>query len=297
MTKKIFISGLAVILLCSSCKTTSYYYQVFNVQPKEEMQNNGNSLVYTDANCTVSYNFWGDGGNIGFAITNNSDENIYLNKRECFFVCNGYAYDYFQNRTYTTTVGSQTSTAGGQTSTVAAVFGAVGMAISGRNAYGYNLMNAVAVANYAASSAKSVSNSTSREEAEIICIPPKTTKVVSEFEKITNTLIRNCELSRYPKAKQGKTNIIYSETNSPLVFSNKLAYSLGNSKDLIRIDNDFYASKIANLHERNVLEKIVEEQYCGERVHPTYEKLRWKDATPDKFYIRYTKSSSDPFSH
>ena len=293
MLKKFFF-GLTAIMLFSSCSVTSYY-QVFKTQSKEKMQNDGKSLAYSDANCTIFYNFWNDGGSFEFAIQNNSEKNIYLNKKECFFICNGYAYDYFKNRTYTTTKGLQV---GGSTSKTASEV--AGISVSGVNVYGYDQTNSIAAAkNYAVTSgvASSVSNSVSWEEPEIICIPSKTTKVISDFEKVTNTLIRNCYLFRYPTNKQINSSI-FSESKSPLVFCNKLAYHLGDSKDLIRINNEFYVSEIKNLTEKNMIESESKyEEFCGEKSTGKYKKLYWKDATPDKFYIRYTKSADNGLKH
>jgi len=290
MSKKNLIFNLTAILLFSSCSVTNYY-QVFKTQSKEKMLNDGKSLVYSDANCTIFYNFWSDGGNIEFAIQNNSEKNIYLNKKECFFVCNGYAYDYFQNRTYTTTKGLQV---GGSASKTAS--GAAEISISGANVYGYDQTNSIAAAKtYAVTAgvASNISNSVSWKEPKIICIPPKTTKVISEFEKITSTLIRNCDLVRYPANKQVKSSN-FSETESPLVFCNKLAYYLDDSKDLIRINNEFYVSGVINLTEKEMIESK-DEVFCGEK--SGYKKLYWKGATPDKFYVRYTKSSYDILKH
>ena len=283
-------------MLFSSCSVTKSYYQVFKTQSKEKMQSDGKSLVYSDANCSIFYNFWSDGGNLEFAIQNNSEKNIYLNKRECFFICNGYAYDYFKNRTYTATKGLQVGS-----SATKAANEAVSSSVSGVNVYGYDQTNSIAAAkNYAitAGIASSISNSISWEEPEIICIPPKTTKVISEFEKITNILVRNCNLFRYPTDKQINSSI-FSEIESPLVFCNKLAYYLGESKDLIKINNEFYVSEIKNLTQKNMIEiKSEYEEYCGEKLSLKSKKSYWKDATPDKFYIRYSKSpANSSFKH
>jgi len=280
--KKNLILCLIVALLFSSC--SKHYYQVFKTQSKEKLLNIGSSLAYSDNNCTIFYDLWSDGGNIGFTIHNNSDKNIYLNKKECFFICNGYAYDYFQNRTYTNTVGVQIGEKAEKSK-------AANISVSGINVYRYGQTNSVATAkSYAVSFATSSSNSISWEESEIICIPPKATKEISEFGKITNSIIRNCNLFRYPTNKQTNSST-FSEAESPLVFCNKLAYYLGDSKDLIRINNEFYVSEIKNLTEKNMFEKKTKyEGFCGEIIR-SYKKSYWKDATPDKFYIHYTKSS------
>jgi hypothetical protein len=291
MTSKFLFFSLTAMLLFNSCSVTNYY-QVFKMQSKEKLQNDGETLIYSDANISISYNFWSNGGNIDFAITNNSDKNIYLHKKECFFICNGYAYDYFKNLTYSSTKGLQV----GET---VVKNKAASVAVSGINVYNYDQTNFIAAAkSYGISAFNSVSSSVSWEEAEIICIPPKATKVISEFEKITNTLIRSCDLFRYPTNKQ-TNSIKFLEDESPLIFSNKLSYSIDDSKELISISNDFYVSEITNLTEKNMIEtKMEREEYCGDKSTKSYQKRYWKDATPDKFYIRYTKSiNGTTFKH
>lgn len=291
--KNIFLS-LIVILLFSSCSVKNYY-QVFKTHSKDSIVNNGSSLVYADENCLISYNFWSDGGNMNFIIQNNSDKNIYLNKKECFFICNGYAYDYFQDRTYTTSEGVQT----GKTASKS-LGGAAGVSVSGINSFGYNQTNSIAAAkNYAISyaSVNSTSSSISWEEPQIICIPSKSSKVISEFGKITNSLIRNCELYRYPTDTQTNSSF-FSETDSPLVFCNKLAYYLENSKELIRINNEFYVSEITNLTEKNMISiESKREEFCGDKGEFLYKEY-WINSAPDKFYIKYKSSMDDTiFKH
>ena len=289
MTTKKIILSLAVTLLLSSCVATSYY-QVYQTQSKEKMQKDNNTLIYSDANCTIFYNFWSEGGNIGFTIRNDSEQNIYLNKKKCFFICNGYAYDYFQNRIYTNTRGLQVGAA-------AAKSGAAGIAVSGVNVYGYDQTNSVATTkSYGVSVANNVSNSVSWEEAEIICIPPKTAKVISEFGKITNIVIRDCDLFRHPTDKQANSST-FSEAESPLTFCNKLAYCLGDSKDLIRINNEFYVSEIKNLTEKNMIEtKREREEFCGD-AGLWFTRKYWKEDAPDKFYVRYVKAMGSSLKH
>jgi len=301
MSKKILFSVIvAAVLLLYSCSVPSYY-QVFKTQSKEKMLNVGNWLVYSDDNCTIFYNFWSDGGNVNFTILNHSDKNIYLNMKECFFIHNGYAYDYFKNRTHTSTKGVQV----GESEQLGFIVGeseskTVSRAVSGVNFLGYPIAVAksntatVGVARSASRSvsvAHSSSSSVSWKDPEIICIPPKAGKEISEFGKISSFLFRICGLPNYPTDQQTYSGI-FSEAESPLVFCNMLAYYLGDSQDLIRINNEFYVSEIKNLTEKNmIVGKWEYEEYCGEKSYYSKYKEYWIEASPDKFYISYDYSS------
>ena len=75
------------------------YYQVFKTNADNGIVTKKN-IVFEDNNCSVYYNLWTEGGNVGFSIYNKteSDLTVYLNKT--FYVLNGVAYEYFQNRTF-----------------------------------------------------------------------------------------------------------------------------------------------------------------------------------------------------
>ncbi len=84
------------------------YYQVYDTEISENLQNDMSGLTYEDENVKILYNLWADGGNIGFSLYNKSDQMVYLKLEECFFVFNGEAHDYFKNRTFTNIIGTQT---------------------------------------------------------------------------------------------------------------------------------------------------------------------------------------------
>src|SRR5690554_7809005 len=89
--------GLAFLtLLLSSCTTT--FYQVYKAKPIDNLTTSDSSLVYEDENCMVSYNLWDDGGNVGFKFYNKTDQDIFVNLEESFFIVNGVANDYYKDR-------------------------------------------------------------------------------------------------------------------------------------------------------------------------------------------------------
>ena len=99
MKTKIFFLFASVTLMMTSCMSSSYY-QVYKTVPSDKSILKDNSLVYEDNNCKIFYDFWSDNGNIGFRFFNKTDRTIFLNLEESYFILNGIAYNYYQNRTF-----------------------------------------------------------------------------------------------------------------------------------------------------------------------------------------------------
>lgn len=261
------------LFLFTSCSST--YYQVYQARPEVELKQEKQAMVYEDQNCEISYNLWSEGGNSGFRFYNKTNEPIYLDLENSFFILNGVAYDYYRQRTTT-----YSSKAAGSTSSSA--FNS--SSLSGLNFWNLLQTNQKGVSKTVnmASSGKSVSY----EEKKLIIIPPKTSKLISEYE-INETLIRNCDLYLYPKKKQ-IGSVSFSEDSSPISFSNRISYHVGSSTEPHKIENSFYVSEITNYPEKEVTETEYEE-FCGEKEnHPT---TRFTEAGPDKFYVQYTKGT------
>jgi hypothetical protein len=94
-------------LLISSCATTSYY-QVYKTSAENGIVNN-DRIVFQDNNCIVYYNLWMDGGNVGFSFYNKSENDITIHLDKTFFVLNGIAHEYFQNRTISQSLNAGTT--------------------------------------------------------------------------------------------------------------------------------------------------------------------------------------------
>lgn len=255
-----------IAVLFTSCSST-YYYQVYRAVPSDCIVAQDDLLVFEDENCKVSYNLWSEGGSIGFKIFNKTGSNIYLNLEESFFVLNGISNNYYKNRVYT----------------------------NSKNSGSTSLRNATTIGPIIAASKTVVTSSgysVSFIEEKIVCIPSKTSKIISEY-KINETLFRDCDLFRFPTKKQIKT-IIFSKEESPIVFSNRVAYSVGQTNNLIRFENDFYVAEITNMPE-NEMVKSKFDDYCNQKVM-TLTKY-FKDVAPDKFFIKYLKSQNDSWIH
>jgi hypothetical protein len=264
---------IGTVLIMSSCATTSFY-QVYDVKPIEESITKTDELFFEDDNCKITYNLWANGGNIGFNFYNKTDSKIFIKLNESNFVLNGFAYDYFKNRTFTTSESKSASTSSTSTGSVA---------VTGLNVYN-NIQTNQVKSSSSENLSSSVGYAVSIKEDSIVCIPPKTTKRISEYS-INYSLIRNCDLFKYPRTKEIKT-VSYIESESPIVFSNKITYEInGNSKE---VTNEFYVSEITNYPESEFFESKAEE-FCGQK--SSYATKYYKYYDIDKFYIKYDKGT------
>jgi hypothetical protein len=242
---------------------------MYKVLPVKEISQRDNVLVYEDNSCKVSYNLWAEKGNIGFTFLNKTEENIYLDLAESFFIINGNAYDYYKNRVFTSSKGSQQE------------LSASGVA-TGINYLGF--LQTKAITNKTGTSSN---YSVAYNEEKIVCIPPLSSKKVSEYT-IVQSIYRDCDLLRYPKNK----NIIkkdFTESTTPYTFGNKIAYTLGQSEKIIRIENNFFVSEISNSPEKAVIIKK-EETFCDEKSGDKTE--YFTNSSPNEFYIHYIKDKT-----
>ena len=91
--KKIIFLSISAIALFAACTN---YYQVFRVQPQQEMYADSHQLSYQNSNLQITYDFWGDEGNMSFKLLNNSTQTMHIYLDECFLIKNGYAMDFQQ---------------------------------------------------------------------------------------------------------------------------------------------------------------------------------------------------------
>jgi hypothetical protein len=281
MKRKMSLILTAMIaVLLTSCITTSFY-QVYKAVPADKSIIKDNNLVYEDVSCKVSYNFWSEGGNIGFIFYNKTDNNIYLNLDESFFVLNGVAYDYFKNRVYTH------STSSGATSSSAAT--------ASKSVTGINFLDLLQTNRIQATSGVGLMSSSgysiSFNEEKVVCVPAKTSKMITEYN-INDYLYRDCDLFKYPTKKQVKSKS-FTKADSPIIFSNRITYTIEQSEEKVKFENEFYVSEISNYPEGEFFESKYDE-YCGQKSTTTTR--YFKNASSDKFFIKYTKGT-DPWKH
>lgn len=244
-----------ITLLFVSC-AMSDYYQVYKTHVDNGTVNKSN-VVFEDNNCSVYYNLWTEGGDLTFSIYNKTESDLTVYLTKTFFVLNGVAYEYFQNRTFSKSSNSGTT-------------------VTTYNYPYYWNYNATKVAG-----TNSTSFSTSYSEKPELTIPPKTLINISEY-KVTNALYTNCNLAKYPSRRSIRT-LKYSKENSPFVFYNLITYSTKN--DTLRLENRFYVNEITNYPASELFTKI-DTSTCGKKLD--FPIQVFKNEMPDKFYIKYS---------
>jgi hypothetical protein len=245
-------------LLFIASAVQNKFYQVYKTVP-ENAKLTENNITFEDENCKVVYNLWKDGGDIGFSIYNKTENDIVVNIDSSFFVLNGVAYDYYQNRiiTKTSNVGS----------------------ILTYNTYPYWYLNTTRVAGSTSSSF-----ATAYTESSSLIIPAKTSKSLSEY-RVVNDFYSSCDIFKYPSKKEVKS-LTFDKSNSPYIFYNLISYlSNGVTK---RMENKFYVSEITNFPESEIV-NTVNSTKCGKKSFNTVKVF--KDISPNMFYIQYEKKN------
>lgn len=261
---------LLASLLQVSCSYTSYNYQLCQIKGSLP-ENAVGSFIDSNEDCTIEYDFWCANGNPGFKFTNKTDSLIYIDLSKTFFIKNGYAFNYFLNRT-TSTTSSKTTQATTQAS---------------KSVYGYfaNYLTyapgKISVAG-AITDAVGISNSISILESEVIIIPPHASKVISEYN-IMSDAYADCDFLSDVKKKKPES-VEFELINSPIVFSNYITYQVGVSGKPHSTSNQFYVAKITNYHPDDFLESQesgCDNDYIKERIHV------FKYGRPNSFYNKY----------
>lgn len=261
-----------ISLLVTSCNKV--FYQVYTLDSKE-LQMQDNAMQYKNADCRVTYNFWSNGGIVAFAVENLTDKDIFVNMNESFLVVNGFAHNYFEDKTYTY----------GNASSVALGYGEnLSVSISGKDFWGKKNYTATAGAASSIAAKASVFNSVSQKEQEVICIPAHSFKLVSKFRLSPDMYIKCIKNIDYPKNKCPV--VTFNNDNSPLKMNNRLTY--GFSKDSMNkhIDNMFWLSEIVNYSEKYAVEKD-REKGCYDNYE--HEVKRFTIGNPSQFYQEYIK--------
>lgn len=278
--KNICIFFVIVLITFSSC-TTLNYYQVYKAQPLDEVTKKGDALVYEDDNVIISYDLFDEGGNIGFKIQNRTNNDIYLHLDKSYFILNGFANRYYQNRVFSNTSNKST---------------ALSRSINfSRALTGINYLNLIQSNRISATSSTSVVSSSgfgiAYTEESIICIPKLTSELIQEFS-ISQGLYRDCDLLKYPSGKIQNPKT-FRESDSPLKFSNRIVYSIGETGDPIEFENKFFVSEIVNYNDKQMFTST-NETFC-EQKNPIISKIH-KHYSPEKFYIKYLKGT-DAMKH
>lgn len=269
-TQKIFLT-LVVALFMTSCSTTAFY-QVYKTMPAIDQSNFADGTQFEDDDISVSYNFWNDGGKFSFVFRNKTDKDIYIDKEACFVIVNGFAQPYYQNRVFTKGKGSVT---GVQISAAATNYYR-GKSYPQRMQYS----ESYGVAGYSESSV-------AYNEEKVVCIPAGTSRIFSEYT-INQTIYRDCDLLLYPTPNKIKA-LKFNSIDSPIKFSNRIAYKIDGSEDEIKMVHSFFVSEITNYPTSKFIETKYDE-FCKQK--SGFGRKYYVFEAADQFYNRYAKKDS-----
>ena len=275
--KKTYLFLLATVILITSCNTQKYYYQVYDIASPEVKQDN-NVMVYENSDCRITYNLWSDGGNMNFLLLNKTDKNLYVVMPMSFFILNGIANDYYTSSSHSLAVTNSL-----------AVAGASQVAVSGYITNGFSWYPTTISRQTGLGIGTSKTESVTYHEMPNICIPPKSSKFIRGFN-ISDYVYIDCDNKKanYPKYTSPKMD--YDETNSPLVFKNRIAYTFDeNSKDVKYIENNFRMVSFLNYSEKAAFD-VKYEKPCDGKYEVT--RKNFKISAPNKFYNRYQPSKN-----
>ena len=275
--KKNTLFKLVCVIITSlfSVSCTQSFYQIYTMDSKDlKMQDN--SLLFENADCQVSYNFWSDGGYVSFAFKNKTDRDIFINMNESFLVVNGNAHNYFEAKTYTYGSAFATSIGYGES---------LGVSLSGKTGVWSN-KHYTASAGVAASitSKSAIMNTVSIKEQEVVCIPANSFKTFSKF-CLSPAIYQKCvKKVDYPSKKVSLAK--FDSDNSPIMMNNRLTYGFKSDNMDKHIDNVFWLGEIENYSEKSAVERKSEKgcyDYLSKEIKV------FKIGTPSQFYRHYQK--------
>ena len=291
MKQKLILASVALLMMSCSAGT---YYQVVDVK-SSNLQKESNNYVYNDGVCKIFYNFWAEGGDAGFMIENISDEMIYVDLGNTFFIKNGVAFDYFKARSYgvgkSTQITKVKSNGISKGLSVSATAYGKWRGVGVLNGYpGSISAQSMSHASFLTSNAISEGSSSNLSFAEkpIVAIPPHASKSFYEYE-IMSDVIQDCSVRLKVKKKQpeGKT---FDKLESPLGFENYITYRIGENEATKVITNKFYIGGFTNYLSKDV--EDYERTGCQKSV---LIKMN-KEAAPDRFYVKYNRTHPRDYS-
>lgn len=277
--------------MLSSC-SSSLYYQICDVY-STNTPIQGDKYVYEDDNCKVTYDFWAENGDAGFVFTNKTDKIISLNLGKSFFVSNGIAYDYFLNRKWSSEEFKM------ETKYKSVKNKEVDLTNMSYSIAYENKLKGIQSKNIGESMSLGVKASIAYEEKDIILIPAKSSKIITEYS-ILSEPIRSCDIDLQPKVvrkpicdennlvlgykiiDEGNNSKEFDVDTSPIIINNIITYSLeGVDVDNV-INNEFFIKRIRNKRDIDAV-TIIELGCEGD----TEKVMIMTDRKPISFYIKY----------
>lgn len=252
----ITVVGITCFLLSNCVPYSNLDYQVVSIQ-SPILNNSNNELVYESSDMRIKYNLWGEYGKLRYTVQNKSKEVLYLDLKNSFFVKNGIAHDYYQDKTITKIQNATT-----------------------KDFSPYFHGNKASDISFE----KSTGQETAFSSKEKIAIPPNSAKVLYYFD-LKNSIFNFCDLEKYPDWND-TTKLGFKANNAPFTFKNFLTYS--DNKDLKprkEINHRFWVHKVENIDGTNFSKEKNIQDPCDTTKKREIEVINKK--ADNRFYIDY----------
>lgn len=235
------------LLTMTSCSAT-IYQQIMTLKSDNVTLNEGDFIDRTP-DFTIGYDFWSEYGRFIFSVTNNTDEDFFLDMGKSFFINNGNAFDYYRGRTFSKTE---------------------------------NKPYLIEVSADGTPVISSGQETVSYEEKEIVCIPAHSTKYFGEYS-ISKIPYRECGLMRDPSRRE-LAIMHFDRLKSPVKIENRLTLIIRG--ETIPVVHNFYVSEIQNIAETNVLQSYTPYKCDNTKSMNVVKVHRLK--AENRFFIRYS---------
>lgn len=83
--RKILLLFLAVMSL-TSCATTAHFYQIATIASTQIRISDEGKFLYNNSGIDIEYNFWSEYGKFGFIVTNDTNNDIFIDLSRSFFI-------------------------------------------------------------------------------------------------------------------------------------------------------------------------------------------------------------------
>jgi hypothetical protein len=206
---------------------------------------------------------------MSFVLKNNTNEMITVDLQKSFLIINDFAICYFQNKSFSTTSGTQS--------------GVVVDISDGETKAATNFFDLNSVIKTRKNEFTEIYNEISK-----ISIPPKSSKIIAKY-KINNDLYENCNLKKFPDGDKTEA-LEFNFNTSPFRFSNYLTLYFENQNLKKSYKHDFFVSKVQNLHYDDVIEYEYKDDCGNELLKP---RMKFINANSNQFFIVYEKNRKD----
>lgn len=281
---KNLLFSTTVCIVLSSCAAPKAFYQVHTTQAEDGIKVENSIMIFENEDLVITYDFWGELGDASFSVFNKTEKNIFLDLGNSHFVINGFAETYFQNRSFS--VSSTGMHSYSQQTTRGSILNTQNL---------YSSKSSGSINTNASKSVVSSSSGVTQYEQRIVCVPPQTSKFIKGFS-ITESLVRNCDLLRYPTKEKQIVTLNFTEADSPIKLQNIISYGFQelDQSEFMQISNAFWVKEVTNYPSDKFFYFDFPE-YCDEKSTASQKYFKYRSGL--RYYIRYVKNVGASFKH